>query len=855
MIYRYLAALLCTCLTFAAQAQYYQYDDSAAVAAAYPWINLASPAGTGLALADDQVSGAINLGFTFNFGGTNYTQVRVVSNGTLQFSGTNAAYNNAALPLNGTSGKPNIDFVMLPMWDDFHTNSDPNLIRYRTQGNAPNRVFVVSWMGAPYYCGNRNGTGCNNRNQTTLTSATFQIQIYEQGSFVYRYGVTDGSGGAHTAGPSYSNNGATVGVEVGNTDYVQYSFNTAAVPNGRTILWTARPTVVVPGGFNAFETSTASGAISGVIKTRISGAASTFAVVALNPTRTAVQTGFMGDVKIELLDSRDDSGALNAATGCRTTWAPIGGFSPITLTFAAADAGRKNVTLTENNAWKNVRLRMTYPATGAASAEGCSSDNFAIRPAAFNNFSVTDNDWQTSGSARVLNNTGLSGGTVHKAGRPFSVQATAVNAAGVPVATTNYIDTPNTSVSVCVGTACTSGFGVLAVSTAAVAGVINAPGSTYSEVGSFALQLVDAAFANVDTADSSAVERTITSPVINVGRFVPDHFSVDFSAGNAPALTNRSDIGAGTGCTPASNFTYMDESFGLRYRIEARTYSAVINADGTTGTRTQNYTGAWAQGVVALQAENNDAGIDLASRISNTNGSWANGMYQVNVSNAQFARNAVPDGPYDNLQLGVSVTDADGPVLEKRDLNPLTAGDCIAAANCSGVLLSTTRMRFGRMRLANAYGSELLALPLALKVQYWNGTNFIDHSNDQCTRLNASDVALTFSPPSASNALSACETSVSLSSLAVGAVFNNYLLQLTKPGAGNFGWVDVRVNLGATASGATCVGGLGVSQTAANQAYLRGNWGGGNYDKDPTARARFGTFRSDTGVLYLRENF
>ena len=46
----------------------------------------------------------------------------------------------------------------------------------------------------------------------------------------------------------------------------------------------------VLGSFNAFETSTAAGAITGVIKTKLAGTSASAAVVALNAAKSAVAT-------------------------------------------------------------------------------------------------------------------------------------------------------------------------------------------------------------------------------------------------------------------------------------------------------------------------------------------------------------------------------------------------------------------------------------------------------------------------------------------------------------------------------------------------------------------------------------
>jgi len=82
-------------------------------------------------------------------------------------------------------------------------------------------------------------------------------------------------------------------------------------------------------------------------------------------------------------------------------------------------------------------------------------------------------------------------------------------------------------------------------------------------------------------------------------------------------------------------------------------------------------------------------------------------------------------------------------------------------------------------------------------------------------------------------------------------------LLLAAPGGGNSGSVDVTVNLSASASGNTCTtqGGAPGSATAANLPHLQGNWTGGAFDVNPTARAAFGIFRGAEEVVFVRENF
>ncbi|RQP25318.1 DUF6701 domain-containing protein [Piscinibacter terrae] len=838
----FLALLACLLACQGAQAQTYTADSSAAVQLAYPWIDI-STTGTTEDLHDDEVSADISLGFSFTYGASTYTALRISSNGMLFFGGdgqTSTQYRNSALPLNGgSSGEPNIDAAMLPLWDDLQPNNVANYIRYRSMGTAPNRVFVVSWLAVPYYCSG--GSKCNTSVvQTTTMFATFQVQIYEQGQFVYRYGTIDGSGGAHSSGATQSNPaGASVGYELNNSDYVQYSFQTASVTNNTTILWTRR--VTAPGGFNAFDTSTAAGSITGNIHTKVAGSAFNLAVVALNTAKTAVATTFTGDVKVELLNASDNSGALNASTGCRSTWTTA--LQTLTTTFATTDLGRDTVSFTEPNAWRDVRVRMSYPATGTATVVACSTDDFAIRPSSFASFSATDTDWATAGTGRTLANATAIGGNVHKAGQPFTIRATAVNAASAT--TTNYTLAPTATVTACAGTACTGSFGTLTVSLTAAAGVINNTTASYSEVGAFSLQLVDSSFASVDGADgSTAAELNITSPVITVGRFVPDHFDVTTLV--TPVLKTFNT----TACSTRS-FTYVGQPFG--YITAAQATVLARNAAGTT---TANYSGAmWKLATAGISQTYSplsptSPGLDVSgattpSLTSNSNGT---GVLATSSSDLlKFTRSAsTPLAPFSaaiSLTWGVSDT-SENAVTGNGNIATTTPLTFSSIAFDSG-----TAFRYGILKLASAYGSELTNLPVAVEAQYWDGARFATNTSDQCTSLPTGIMAM----GNYQRNLVACETGLATATLKLSS--GRGYFTLIKPGAGNSGSMDINLQLGASATGSTCVGtgGSATAASAGSLTWLQGKWSGSNYDQNPSARASFGQYKSP--LIYLRESF
>ncbi len=563
---------------------------------------------------------------------------------------------------------------------------------------------------------------------------------------------------------------------------------------------------VIPGSFNAFETSTPPGIAA--VHTKVAGQAFDLAVVALNAAKTAVETLFVGDVKIELLDASNNAGALDA-NGCRATWTPLPVFVPPTLTFAAADLGRKNITLTENNAWRDVRVRMTYPAVGAPLAIGCSTDNFAIRPAALV-MAASDQDWQTAGIARALINSGYPGGTAHKAGQPFTLTVTGYNA--LSVVTTNYNGNPTGNVvgfvlpvlGACPTCVLTVGAFVGA------GGTVVSNTASYSEVGAIQLQMSDDTFAAVDASDGSSVaERTAYSVITTVGRFVPDHFT----------------LASGAVTAACGGSTYMNQPF--------QSLAATVQAQNASGAVTVNYNSPGfpaSLASVAWQAENADNGVDLSSRMNVTAPSplWNNGVYSVSTAAASFRRATPdnPDGPFDSLQLGVRVMDPDGVVLNSLDMNAATAGAC---APCTAKAVgAATGVRFGRLYVLNAYGSELRSLPVPVRAENWNGSGFAVNALDSCTTIGA--VTLNAAP-------SAC------------------ILTPAQTGVGSV----LMAGAGTLVLAAPNVRGC-ADMSMTTPAWLRGRWNDAvdtdadtntMYDDDTAARATFGIYRDR--LIYRRE--
>lgn len=87
-----------------------------------------------------------------------------------------------------------------------------------------------------------------------------------------------------------------------------------------------------------------------------------------------------------------------------------------------------------------------------------------------------------------------------------------------------------------------------------------------------------------------------------------------------------------------------------------------------------------------------------------------------------------PEGPFDILGVKISITDPDGAKITQRNGLPVTAASAVVSS-------ATSQLRYGRLRITNAYGSELLPLPIDIRAQYWNGTSYVTNQSDGCTDL------------------------------------------------------------------------------------------------------------------------
>jgi len=562
------------------------------------------------------------------------------------------------------------------------------------------------------------------------------------------------------------------------------------------------PVIVPPSGFNGCESATCTPTAPPVLGyaalfTKRAGIAFILYGVALKADGT-LETGFSGNVAVDLL-ANINSVALDPITNC-----PASQDATIALGNAAFAAGRATMAgINVANAYRDVRMRFSCTAAVCGSAlTRCSSDNFAIRPSALSVSSSANAD---------ATGTDVNAVPTVKAGTTFTLTATAL---------ASYNGTPAVDAAMVAAHAGAVQTGTLAGSfgNAAPATGVATGNFTYGEVGYFNLAtngVYDDSFTAVDQPNDCTNDFSNalaggkygckfgnTAATDHFGRFIPDRFGL--STFVTDSLIDRSDINTGASETCASSFTYMGEDFKTRFELSARNAANAI---------TQNYTGGHAKFGLANWTNFVFTGSSgtLEQGSVAPSGAWGStaGTYGTAVVTAvhRVQRPAAPAAPYTGFTAGAQPAYIDGGLTVS-----LPASTTVHSGN--------TEMRFGRLRLQNALGSELRPLPVPVWGEYWGGTAFVRNTQDNCTTIGA--VTLSGAAP--------CTLTPAVSG--AGSTLGSGSGTLTLAAPNVRGCADLTV-------------------TAPN--WLKGRWSGATYTQNPSARATFGVFKDR--VLYRRENY
>jgi hypothetical protein len=180
-----------------------------------------SGTGTNLELFDDDFS-YVPIGFPFTFYGETGENVTVSNNGGILFAPPGLRGRIGYLsPVNRTLPDRMIGPAILPFWDDIQQDYIDGIgnVFVETEGEAPNRRFVVEWFNLPVSFGGGGET------------VTFEAILFEGSNDIeFLYQDTD-------CGSDHCNNGAsaTIGLNSDRTHAVLYSFDETTAGSGKTI--------------------------------------------------------------------------------------------------------------------------------------------------------------------------------------------------------------------------------------------------------------------------------------------------------------------------------------------------------------------------------------------------------------------------------------------------------------------------------------------------------------------------------------------------------------------------------------------------------------------------------------------
>lgn len=203
-----------------------------AVETQYITPNRLTVANGGFYAQDDAVSGALPIGFTFRYGGVDYTEVTMSTNGVLFFTGATSQYTNSSLTnMINSQG-------VYALWDDLYlgtaavydnegevelepANEFLSRSLYYTAGEPGSRVFIMQWTTHYSFA-------------EPLEVGTFNIVLYEGSNKIDIY-YRNMLGASAQRGYGAS---ATIGIVANNGYSSEYSQNTPVATEGKLLTYT-----------------------------------------------------------------------------------------------------------------------------------------------------------------------------------------------------------------------------------------------------------------------------------------------------------------------------------------------------------------------------------------------------------------------------------------------------------------------------------------------------------------------------------------------------------------------------------------------------------------------------------------
>jgi MSHA biogenesis protein MshQ len=285
----------------------------------------------------------------------------------------------------------------------------------------------------------------------------------------------------------------------------------------------------------------------------------------------------------------------------------------------------------------------------------------------------------------------------------------------------------------------------------------------------------------------------------NVGVFIPDHF----------------DVAVADGCV-GCGFTYSGQPFDVTVTARNAFNATTVNYDGVATTPMFAHAVQLADANAVAPPPGKFSAAN-AQALANVDGTT------LTIPVAGFTSGVATLTRVPTYTFGV--TPAAPATLKMRAVDT-----SYVSVSSVGFAEGTTVIRSGRYRIANAHGSELLPLPIAVAVQYYNGASWLTSTTDNVTSFNSDLTAnggnLISTPVKGALAINVANAGASQVAGGVRTI------TLAAPGAA--GSVDLTLNAPTYLLGGSNIAGANPSNAG---------------------RATFGIYKGANEFIYQRENY
>ena len=258
---------------------------------------------------------------------------------------------------------------------------------------------------------------------------------------------------------------------------------------------------------------------------------------------------------------------------------------------------------------------------------------------------------------------------------------------------------------------------------------------------------------------------------------------------------------------------------------------------------TQNYTGSYAKLAISdftITAPTTDANKLGSDALNKVNLTWTEAAADL-VDNGNGSHTYTFGG--DDITYLQQTNSLVAPFTNAVafEFTDITDSDNVASTNLpQSVTPSGASIRFGRLNIKNAHGSELAPLTVPVITEYFNGSNWSLNSLDSCTNLALTSNILLSNPASGNNrpgdTVMIIESSTSSATL-LNTTFSSGQgnLSFSAPGEDNQGYIDIKGEL------------TGFD-------WLQFDWNSdGVFSENPSGRASFGLYNGSDRLIFRRE--